>query len=304
MLTAILIVLPVFGLVMVGYSAIRFNLLSEKAGIGISEFVFNLGMPALMFRTLVHAEFPSNQPWGYWISYFGGALGVWVISSLISGKIFKQNSTEGVVAGFAAGQSNTMLMGIPMIMQAYGKAAEVPLFMLIAIHLPIIMTLATILAEGRKASVLTLIKRLVTHPIMAGIILGLIIRPFGHYVPEFIWKITDPVATAAGPCALIAMGISLHRYGIEAGWKQPSIISFLKLIMHPLLVYVLASYVFTMPPVWIGVAVLFAACPTGVNAYIFAAQYRQGIGLASTTLTLSTALSIFTIVMWLRVLGV
>jgi Predicted permeases len=304
MLAAIAIVLPVFGLILVGYASMRFRLLSERAGDGISEFVFSLGMPALMFRTLVHAEIPTTQPWGYWISYFAGAFGVWAISTVVARRFFGMNPIGGVVAGFSAGQSNTLLMGVPMILQAYGKAGEVPLFMLLAIHLPVMMTLATILAEGRKASFRLMLKALVTHPIMVGIFLGSLVRPFGTYVPEFVWHITDPVATAAGPCALIAMGIALHRYGIEAGWKLPTLISALKLAGHPLIVYLLATYVFTMPPAWAGVAVLFAACPTGVNAYLFAMRYSEGVALSSTTLTLSTALSVVTMVIWLRILGI
>ncbi len=303
MLATIFIVLPVFGLIIVGYCSVRFRLLSDKAGIGISEYLFNIGMPALMFRTLVHAEIPATQPWGYWISYFVGAFCAWLISSWTARYLFRQDAIERVVAGFAAGQSNTLLMGVPMILQAYGKAGEVPLFMLLAVHLPVMMTRATFLAEGRQISYLRMIKRLLTHPIMFSVLIGCVVRPIGSYVPEVVWHIIDPIAGTAGPCALIAMGISLHRYGLEVGWQQPTLISFLKLIIHPLIVYLLATFVFMIPPEWAGVAVLFASCPTGVNAYIFAAQYGKGVGIASTSLTLSTGLSIITTVMWLRLLG-
>lgn len=304
MLTAIAIALPVFGLIVVGYGSFRLKFLSDRAGDGISEFVFTLGMPALMFRTLVRAEFPPIQPWGYWIAYFVGAFSVWAISTVVAKRFFAQGKIGAVVAGFAAGQSNTLLMGVPMILQAYGKAGEVPLFMLLAIHLPIMMTTASVLAEGKRASYLLMLKRLILHPIMLGILLGSLFRPVGSYIPDFFWHIIDPIATAAGPCALIAMGISLCRCGIEAGWKLPTFISGLKLIVHPAIVYVLATQVFTMPPAWAGVAVLFAACPTGVNAYIFAERYGDGVALSSTTLTLSTALSVITMVMWLRILGI
>jgi predicted permease len=58
-----------------------------------------------------------------------------------------------------------------------------------------------------------------------------------------------------------------------------------------------------MPPVWAGVAVLFAACPCGVNAYLFAERYRQGMADASSAIALSTALSLFTTIFWLSWLG-
>ena len=59
-----------------------------------------------------------------------------------------------------------------------------------------------------------------------------------------------------------------------------------------------------MPPVWAGVAVLFASCPSGINAYLFAERYNEGVALASSAVTLSTILALGTTLLWLYVLGV
>ena len=59
-----------------------------------------------------------------------------------------------------------------------------------------------------------------------------------------------------------------------------------------------------MPVAWAGVAVLFAACPCGINAYLFADRYKQGVADASSAIALSTGLSLFTTVGWLTFLGV
>ena len=83
----------------------------------------------------------------------------------------------------------------------------------------------------------------------------------------------------------------------------PALISVLKLVIQPLIVLVLARYVFAMPRAWSGVAVLFAACPTGVNAYLFAERYRAGVAITSSAIALSTALALATTVIWLQVLG-
>jgi malonate transporter and related proteins len=69
-------------------------------------------------------------------------------------------------------------------------------------------------------------------------------------------------------------------------------------------VLVLTTQVFDMPPVWAGVAVLFASCPSGINAYLFAERYGEGVALASSTVTLSTILALGTTLVWLYVLGV
>lgn len=301
----LLIVLPVFGLILVGYLSRFSGILSDRTGDGLSDFVFTLAVPCLIFKTLARADMPAVQPWGYWIAYFGGVAIVWLAAMAVSARLFNATPTETVVAGFSAGQSNTVFVGVPMILQAYGDAGAVPLFLLLAIHLPIMMTVATVLAEGRGASPVLILRRLLTHPIILGVLLGSLVRlvPAGM-IPAPAWSIVETIANAAIPCALVAMGIALRRYGLEAGWRLPLIVSGLKLVAHPLIVFLLATRVFSMPPAWADVAVLFAASPCGINAYLFAERYRQGVSLASSSIALSTALAVPSTVFWLWMLGV
>ncbi len=304
MLASLLVVLPVFGLIALGYGARWLKVVRETTGEGLSDFVFVLAVPCLLFKTLATAAIPAVQPWGYWIAYFIGLGIVWALAMLIARRVFARSGPELVVSGFAAAQSNTVFVGIPMILKAYGEAGAVPLGLLLAVHLPVTMTAATLLAEGRSASLGMLVKRLFTHPIIIGILLGSAARPIISLIPAPLWTIVDLLAGAAVPCALISLGIAMRRYGVKSGIGLPAVLSGLKLGLHPLIVYVLATKVFSMPPHWSGVAVLFAACPCGINAYLFAERYRQGVADASSAIALSTMLSLFTTAAWLTWLGV
>jgi predicted permease len=133
------VVLPVFGLIGVGYGARALGAVSDRAGEGVSEFVFTLAVPCLIFRTLSRAEFPAVQPWGYWLSYFLGVAAVWAVAMALAIRVFRVTGSAAVVAGFTAGQSNTVFVGVPMILKAYGDEGAVPLFLLIAVHLPVVV---------------------------------------------------------------------------------------------------------------------------------------------------------------------
>ena len=304
MTALLLIVLPVFVMIAIGYLGRRTGLLTNRTGDGLSDFVFTLAVPCLLFRTLARAEIPQIQPWGYWIAYFTGVLVCWALAMFVASRILGRNGPAVVACGFSAAQSNTVLVGIPVILKAFGDAGAVPLALLLAIHLPVTMTAATLLAEGRQASARQIIGKLLTHPIIVGILLGSAFRPLVGSAPETLWTVVDLLADTAVPSALVCLGIALHRYGLESGLKLPLILSALKLGLHPLIVFVLATMVFSMPPVWSGVAVMFAACPCGINAYLFAERYKDGMAEASTAIALSTALSVVTMVMWLAILGV
>jgi malonate transporter len=303
-LASLAVVLPVFGLIAAGYLARRTGLVTDRTGEGLSDFVFALAVPCLIFRTLAKAAIPQVQPWGYWISYFTGVAIVWGLAMWIGRRFFGLSRTAAVVTGFSAGQANTVLVGIPMILNAYGDEGAVPLFLLIAVHLPVTMTLATVLAEGRQSSLLGIAGQLATHPIILAILAGSACRPLAPLVPAPFWQFVELIGGAAVPCALVGLGIALRRHGLAAGLALPTIISGLKLGLHPLFVFMLATHVFEMPRAWAGVAVLFAACPSGINAYLFAERYGEGVAIASSAVTLSTALALATILIWLQVLSV
>jgi malonate transporter len=59
-----------------------------------------------------------------------------------------------------------------------------------------------------------------------------------------------------------------------------------------------------MPPVFATVAVLFAAMPSGINAYLLAERFGVGVPAATGAVTLSTMLSLLTISLWMWLAGV
>ncbi|MFS8037213.1 AEC family transporter [Xanthobacter sp. AM11] len=302
------IVLPVFGMVAVGYLAARVGLVSERATDGLAEFVFSLSVPVLIFRTLSESQLPQAQPWGYWIAYFAGAFFVFGLAMLAAQKLFGRTRQEAVIHGFAAGQANTVFVGVPLILKAYGEEGAVPLFLLIAVHLPVMLVAATVLLEGSagfsRATVLKLVKALALNPILIGIYAGGLARVAGVQAVGIPKQMVDLLAAAATPCALISLGLSLKRYGMAGGDFGPSVvICALKLLVHPAAVFAL-TFVFAMPPVWAGVAVLFAAMPSGINGYLLAQRYGIAVGTSTSAVSLSTGLAVFTVAIWLYVLGV
>lgn len=304
MLHILSIVLPVFGLIALGYGTRRAKIVLDRTGDGLSDYVFAIAVPALIFKTLTGAELPESQPWGYWLAYFSAAAIVWTLAMFVGRRVFALSRMDNIVTGFSSAQANTVMVGIPLILEAYGKPGAVPLFLLIAIHLPIMMTTATILAEKGDANWRRMIRQLLLHPILLAIFFSTAFRFSSLPVPATLKMIVDLLGGSAIPCALFAMGIALYRYGIGEDFKLAASITALKLILHPFLVYVFAFHVFSMPPVWAGVAVLFAASPVGVNAYLFAERYRSGARIASSAIALSTALSVVTSAFWLAILGI
>ena len=74
----------------------------------------------------------------------------------------------------------------------------------------------------------------------------------------------EMLGRSAIPCALFVLGATLVRYEIKRSIGAASLIAMVKLVLHPIVVFGLAMYVFALPPLWIKVLVTMAAMPTGV----------------------------------------
>ena len=304
MLELLGILVPVFGLIALGYGARALGLLGPRAGEGLSEFVFVLAVPTLIFRTMAEAKLPESQPWGFWLAYFAALAIVWAIASLAARALFTQDHATSVVAGFAAGQSNTVMVGIPLILRAFGEAGAAPLFLLIAVHLPLILVVATAAIEGAdRVDPRDLARRLALNPILLGLAAGLLWRWTGWTLAGPPRQLVDSLSAAAAPCALAAMGLTLKQVGWPAERGLLAIVGALKLLVQPALCWLFAFHVFAMPPVWASVAVVFAAMPTGVNAYLLAERHRAGVPLTSGAVAATTALAPLSLGLWLWLLG-
>ena len=76
--------------------------------------------------------------------------------------------------------------------------------------------------------------------------------------------------------------------------RSIAVMGALKLLATPAAAFVLAKLL-GLPPVAAGVIVLFAAMPTGANAYIFAVQYQRLVNPVSGAVALGTLLAAVTL---------
>lgn len=309
LLSALLIVAPIFLLVGLGYGVAKSRLVNPSAGNGLSEFVFVLAIPALLFRTVAGSAFPPVNPVPYWLAYFVALAAVWFLAALFARRMGREGM-ETAIIGFSAGQSNTVMVGLPLILGSLGERGAVPVVLLLVVHLPVTMTVATLLiardGAGSGAG-WRLLRSLFAHPILISIAAGLAWRMTGWPIPQVFASFLKYLGDTAAPCALVAMGMSMTRVSLAGHRRLIGIISLLKLMVHPALVYLLAVHVLRLPPVFAAAAVLFASCPTGINAFLLAERYRAGETIASGAIALSTVLASVTMVLWvwlaMRLLG-
>ena len=297
------VIFPIFGLLMVGYITVMLGWFDKTAIQGLTRFVFDFAVPMLLLRTVSTAQLPEDIPWNFLGSYYLATMLVLFSGLFLTRIMYKITFSEQVVCAFSCSFSNTVLLGIPLVLLAFGDQGALPLFIIIGTHGFIMFPLFTIMMEiGQigKAPVKTLLAKtsygLITNPLVIGLLGGLGCNLLGIT----LWRPLDEMAKLLGnavtPGALFALGATLAGFRKKIQWKELPLVVLMKIIIHPLLVWLLSVIVFGLTDViWIQVLVILAALPTGVNPFLFASRYNAGQLLSSGAVFISTFISIFTL---------
>jgi hypothetical protein len=309
------IVLPVFGLMGIGYAVAWLRVLPEQTDTILGDIVFTVGIPLLLFRAVIAADLSHGSPWLLWAAYFPALAVIWALGTITTRRLFGRDARAGVVGGVAASYGNTLLIGLPLVVIAYGAEGGAAMALLLAVHLIVMMAASTVLIEralaadkaadgssGSGGMLRNLVRNVLLGPVFIGIVAGIAWNLSGLTMPGPIGTGIDVMANAAAILALLAMGMSLRRFGVRGNVLPALAIGALKLVVMPLLVFAMTRWVFPLPPAWAKAMVLAAACPTGVNTYLIATRFRTGEALSSNAITLTTALAVGTVTVWLHIL--
>lgn len=294
-------VLPVFGMIVLGFLFVKAKIIDGPAGRGISAFVFNLAIPALLFKTVATLGQNQGAPWALWIAFFGGLALNWIATAFVSRFVPSISQSGGAAASMAAGFGNLALLGTPLALAHFGKEVAIPLGMILSVHAPILWTAATLhreLARHDGSVPLSSIGReLIVNLSRNAIVLALLAGSLWRFTGLGLHPIADTMlnmlADASVPTALFALGISLAGYSLRGSLGGMTTLIAMKMLFMPICVFALTRIV-DLPPLWAKVAVLFAAMPSGANAFLFAQRNDEAVPAVSAAITAGTALAAVT----------
>ena len=301
------IVAPVFALIGMGAAAPRLRLLDAGAVKGMSDFVFYLAMPSLLFRSMVTA--PPLRLLDVAGSFILGAVLLFALAALLARLLWRARLADSSVFALNAVFGNTVMLGVPIIDSAYGTEGVAYLLAVVAFHSALLLPLATILIEadagagnGPLAVLRATLPGLLRNPVVVCIASALIWRATGLGLAAPIDRLLMLLGAAGPPLALFCLGATLPK---PEGWKGMAGVataSALKLLAMPALVAAIA-WAAGVEGVAFAVVVLAAAMPTGANAFLLARRFHTMMEASASTVVASTALALVTLTLllgWLK----
>ncbi len=294
---------PVFLLIALGYVAGHRRWVREAAVPDLSNLVFLVLIPALLFRTMSSVRFETldlRPVLAYFVA--GGAL-------LLVSIAWRGLNRESVVLALAGVFSNMVMIGITLVGLAYGQAGLVTMLTLVSVHALILLSAATLILElaaarehhaagGQAPSVWRTVwsaaKSAVIHPVPLPIVCGLLYAQTGWGLPMVIDRPLQLLGSAFGPVSLLLVGVTLAHTALGGHVRTAFWVVASKNLLLPVLVGA-SAWAFGITGLPLTVMVVAAALPSGANVFLFAQRY--GVAQAQTTaaMGLSTAVSAITL---------
>jgi len=304
-------VIPIFIVMLLGLLVRRLNIIDASVAKQMNSMVFKVALPIMLFNTVYGSDYTQMLDRKFIVFLIISIITFFFICWIIAAKLIKDDKKKGafiqgsfrgnyVILGVAI---STEMLGFTPAIAVTGVVIIVPLFNILSV------IILTIYGEQKNESenvIKTIIKSIVTNPLIIGIFAGIILTLLNIELIPMLNTPINMVSSLATPFALLVMGASLDFSQIKDRLKYTLVASALKLIVMPMLFVPLA--------IWAGISiegivVLFVlyAAPTAIVSYVMASHMGTDEHLASSIVLCTSLLSILTYtigVYILRVVGI
>jgi predicted permease len=290
---------PLYGLVGAGYLAACLPWWRQAWTHHISNFVFAVALPAMMFQLMCHAGSLPPSGGRVLLAYFGSCLIVFLIGRACAAWLFQLDGTAQSVFGLGGIFSNVVLTGLPIAKLALGATAVPVVAILLIFNALTLWTLVSVSVEWSRhgsfspAGFAKTAASVLRNPIVIAIVGGTLFGKLGFSLPRPADAGLAAVGTVAAPAALLMLGMGLAAFPLRQEWVSSLTICALKLLVQPLLVWALGMAL-GLPALELRAAVLVASMAVGVNVYLMSIQFQAIQGTIASSIVLSNLFAAFT----------
>ena len=300
---------PFFGLVGLGILFAKLADVPESGLAWMQVFLIRLALPCLFFRLIADKPIGELANWPFIAGTTASTASAFALAFLL-GRLKHFRPPETVMGAVAGSYSNVGYMGPPMVVSLLGAGASAPvalIFVFDTIFLfsatPALMALAGLERRSPLATLLDVLRKVLTHPFVVATILGIAASVLRWQPPRALDTMIGWLSGAAAPAALFLLGVTVALRPVGRIGADTLLLVAIKLVAHPLIVWTVLSAIGGLEAVWIEAAIVMAALPPALNIFVLARQYETGIERASACVLVGTVLSIATLSAFILLLG-
>ena len=305
MIEIIGLISPFFGLIALGFVAGRIAPHPVSGLAWLNVFVIYIALPALFFQLLSKTPVEKLASVGFIVATTLATFVIFAIGFAIAYVRSGRDIPAATIQGLGGAYGNIGYMGPGIAVAALGPAAGVPVALIFCFDNTLHFTMAPLMmAIGGERQPFAAMARQVflkvfTHPFIIATIVGVGAAILGIHPQGPLDQFLQLLANAAAPCALFAMGVTLALRPLKRVPPELFTIVPIKLVLHPLVVWLALGLAGPFDPIWVSSALLLASLPTATNVFVIAQQYDVWVERASTVVLVTTVISVATVTLLL-----
>ncbi len=303
------LILPVFAVILTGWIVGFTGYLSRSLSDGLIHFAYNIAMPALLIVTIAQEPSRSLINGRFIVAFGGGSLLCFLLVFGFMSIHASRSLASRTMHGMAASMTNTGFVALPILQAIYGPRAVLPAAIATVFVAVVMFPIAVVLlelgqrdAQGTRTAPMVTLKHVALNPLVLSTLAGMLCSALGLRMPGPVTAYLGIMADALTPCALFAIGLGLSIDGLRANIGRASVLSVVKLVIMPLIVYGFSVWL-GLDPLYTIAAVICAAVPTAKTVYILAGEYRCEEMMVASTVSMTTLVSVISLVAWLYALS-
>jgi predicted permease len=308
-------IIPLFALIFLGYVAKKIHLLHATDAPVLNRFVIFITLPAFIFHAILTNKLRPELiklPFVFWVAEL-----LMLGMAVAAGRFLKWPRPAIGTLAMQGTFGNTGYLGYPIctavlplrlpgavIIDQFGMS--IPLY-------PLAPIMGQMFGHGRAASASTASPfQFLKTPVVVALVIAILLK----FIPSG-WVPASPPLAEAGqlfmllltmignvtiPVVLIAIGILLRPSSLAMHGKKVAFVGIFKLLIMPIVVWLLAKYAFHISGSLLAVCVMEAAMPPSASSTVFAGQYDLDGGLAIASFFALTVVSAVTLPLMLGIL--
>lgn len=273
------------------------RLLPAEAQGMLTDLILYVILPcniALSFRIDINRELLQNLGLAFLVAWVVQGV-AWMLSRVLY-LTYPQGRKR--VLQYATVCSNGGFMGNPIAESVFG-ATGLMYASVFLIPQRIVMWSAGITLFAEAPDKKTLLKKVVTHPCIIAVFVGLFLMVFRPALPEFIEKTASSLGSCTTPISMLMVGMILADVEDVKSMFSWEMIRYtlIRLVILPGIVFI-GCKVCGLDRLVTGVAVLMTAMPAACMTTILANKYHGDAMFASKCVVFSTAMTLVTLPVW------
>jgi predicted permease len=295
-----LLSLPIFGVVALGWVAMRLRLVPPATIDTLGAFSFRFALPALVLRLLASQSLSRSFNPFFYFGYLACGSLIFVSVFRFSRRLDRKATATAAARATTATVSNVGFLGPPLMLAFFGERGAGPLAMAILAEIMVLLSVGGVImgaSSDKGTSIGSLVLRsTVLNPVVAAIGIGAGLAATGPRLPVPIDRLLAFLGGSAGPTALFALGGALALQRIDRATASAAAwMTTVKLVVYPALAWYVLAHLLHLESFWIQTGVVIASLPSAANVYVIAQRYAADAERVSAAIVLSTFVSVVTV---------